>query len=101
MVAVGNHELLDLLMPYLERFSMPGNCLVLLDAYVNVILMPGQLKAKESGASYGNLYYSFEYGNVHFIMLDSESFEYFHLSPQYIWYTHASSVSINKDFAFV
>jgi len=24
MVAVGNHELIDLLVPFLERFSMPG-----------------------------------------------------------------------------
>lgn len=24
MVAVGNHELIDLLLPFLNRFSMPG-----------------------------------------------------------------------------
>jgi hypothetical protein len=64
MVSVGNHELLDLLEPFLKRFAMP---------------------AKESGASYGNLYYSFDLGPVHFIILDSESFQYFHMSPQYKW----------------
>jgi hypothetical protein len=64
MVAVGNHELIDLLVPFLERFSMP---------------------AQQSGATWGNLYYSWNYGNVHFIALDSESFEYFEWSPQHVW----------------
>jgi 3',5'-cyclic AMP phosphodiesterase CpdA len=64
MVAVGNHELIDLLLPFLNRFSMP---------------------AKQSGGSFGNLYYSWDYGNIHFIALDSESFEYFQMSPQHIW----------------
>jgi 3',5'-cyclic AMP phosphodiesterase CpdA len=64
MVAVGNHELIDLLVPFLERFSMP---------------------AAQSGGTWGNLYYSWDYGNIHFIALDSESFEYFELSPQHIW----------------
>jgi hypothetical protein len=44
-----------------------------------------QPTAKQSGGSFGNLYYSWDYGNIHFIALDSESFEYFQMSPQHIW----------------
>jgi len=65
MVAVGNHELLDLFISYQYRFSMP---------------------AKQSGATEGNLYYSFNYKLVHFIALNSEAAEYWnHLDAQYTW----------------
>lgn len=36
-------------------------------------------------APFGNLYYSFNYGPVHVIALDSESIEYLHFAEQYIW----------------
>jgi hypothetical protein len=41
--------------------------------------------AQQSGGTWGNLYYSWDYGNIHFIALDSESFEYFEMSPQHVW----------------
>lgn len=85
MVAVGNHELIDLLVPYLERFSMPGMPSSWLVDVMNGSVSNGQISAKQSGGTWGNLYYSWDYGNIHFIALDSESFEYFEMSPQYIW----------------
>jgi len=64
MTAVGNHEMIDLI-SYQYRFSMP---------------------AKQSGATEGNLYYSFNYKLVHFIALSSEATEYCtSRDAQYAW----------------
>lgn len=52
MVSPGNHEMHYLGTPYLYRFAMP---------------------AAQSGGESGNMYYSFNYGNVHVIALDSEA----------------------------
>jgi len=64
MVGVGNHELLELFVPYEYRFRMPAN---------------------ESNSPGENRYYSFNYGKVHLIALSSEEAEYWHFSYQYDW----------------
>jgi predicted MPP superfamily phosphohydrolase len=65
MVAVGNHEILDdLFVAYQYRFTMPST---------------------EANAPEGNLFYSFNYGNVHVIPLSSEFPEYWHIDEQYQW----------------
>jgi len=73
MVSVGNHEILDdLFVAYNYRFTMP---------------------ASQSNAPEENLFYSFNYGNAHFIALSSEELVYWHLTPQYHW--------LKKDLANV
>lgn len=73
MVAVGNHEILDdMFVAYQYRFEMPAN----------------------GGA--GNLYYSFDYGPVHFLMLSSESLDYWHISSQYEW-LEADLASVDRS----
>jgi Calcineurin-like phosphoesterase len=67
MVAPGNHEIFDAFVPYLYRFKMPS---------------------KESGAKFGNMYYSWNIGPVHLIALNSESLEFWHTADpmeQYEW----------------
>jgi len=61
MVAPGNHELFDLFITYQSRFRMPPN------------------------GDKGNLYYSFNYGLIHHITLDSETASFNHLLTQYQW----------------
>jgi phosphodiesterase/alkaline phosphatase D-like protein len=61
MVAAGNHEIFDLFVTYQNRFRMPPN------------------------GDKGNLFYSFNYGLVHHITLDSETISYSHLLLQYKW----------------
>jgi len=67
MVAVGNHEIIDAFIAYDYRFTMP---------------------AKQSGATFGNLYYSFNYRGVHVVALSSEMPEYWHWGLQYTWLQH-------------
>eukprot|EP01130_Rhizamoeba_saxonica_P013415 TRINITY_DN5729_c0_g1_i1.p1 TRINITY_DN5729_c0_g1~~TRINITY_DN5729_c0_g1_i1.p1 ORF type:complete len:256 (-),score=49.16 TRINITY_DN5729_c0_g1_i1:30-797(-) len=64
MVCPGNHETLGLFIPFLKRFTMPYN---------------------ESHAIEGNMFYSFDFANIHFISLSSENFEFWHFLPQYQW----------------
>jgi len=64
MVATGNHEIFWAFVPYLWRFYMPY---------------------EQSGGSQGNLYYSFNYGNVHLMALSSEELEFWHFDEQYEW----------------
>jgi hypothetical protein len=58
MVAPGNHEAIELFISYDYRYNMPHN-------------------------GYGNLYYSFNYQNVHVLVLNSESLNEFHWSAMY------------------
>jgi len=51
------------------------------------------MPASESGASDGNFYYSFNFGPVHFIALNSERGDFSHSLPQYTW--------LEKDLASV
>ena len=65
---IGNHEVhTNSGAPYLAAFSEPTN--------------------GESGgvASGSKLYYSFDYGNIHFIILDSQISSRAKNSPQYLW----------------
>jgi len=62
MTAVGNHEHYFNWTSYSNRFEMPAN---------------------ESGGFY-NFYFSFDYGNVHFTCISSET-NYTAGSPQYAW----------------
>jgi len=64
MVAVGNHEDYNLWDAFIYRFKMP---------------------AHESGASDGNFYYSYNFGGIHFIILNSERGDFSHSLPQYQW----------------
>jgi len=64
MVSVGNHETISLWIAFLYRFNMP---------------------AAESGATEGNLYYSFDYGPIHVISLSSEMELFWHWMDQYKW----------------
>lgn len=64
MVSVGNHETFSLWIAFLYRFNMP---------------------ASESGATEGNLYYSFDYGPIHVIALSSEMPFFWHWLDQYQW----------------
>jgi hypothetical protein len=64
MVAVGNHENYDNWDAFAYRFTMP---------------------AQESKANDGNFYYSYNYGPVHFIILNSERGDFDHSLPQYQW----------------
>jgi hypothetical protein len=53
-----------------------------------VLLLPSYLChpfSRASGASEGNLFYSFEYGPVHFITLSSEAVFFWHSLNQYQW----------------
>eukprot|EP01126_Amoeba_proteus_P044311 TRINITY_DN4919_c0_g2_i1.p1 TRINITY_DN4919_c0_g2~~TRINITY_DN4919_c0_g2_i1.p1 ORF type:complete len:400 (+),score=68.84 TRINITY_DN4919_c0_g2_i1:74-1273(+) len=72
MVAVGNHVTLSLWEACDYRFDMPS---------------------EETGSSEGNLYYSFDYGPVHFIALNSEAVVFWHWLKQYSW--------LEKDLASV
>jgi predicted MPP superfamily phosphohydrolase len=58
MVATGNHEYFSLFVAFNARFNMPTN-------------------------GYENLYYSFNYRNVHVLILNSESLNEFHWSEMY------------------
>lgn len=42
------------------------------------------MPAEESGAHEGNFFYSYNYGGIHVISLNSESYHW-HLLPQYSW----------------
>jgi len=64
MASVGNHETFSLWIAFLYRFNMPAN---------------------ESGATEGNLYYSFDYGPIHVIALSSEMPFFWHWLDQYQW----------------
>lgn len=64
MVTVGNHESASLWLAFLKRFDMP---------------------AVESGGNEGNLFYSFNYGPIHFIALSSEAVLFWHSLAQYNW----------------
>eukprot|EP01090_Pellita_catalonica_P021262 TRINITY_DN7911_c0_g1_i3.p1 TRINITY_DN7911_c0_g1~~TRINITY_DN7911_c0_g1_i3.p1 ORF type:complete len:345 (-),score=26.78 TRINITY_DN7911_c0_g1_i3:13-1047(-) len=64
MFAVGNHEIFGLFVPYLNRFNMPW---------------------KQSGSTWGDLYYSWDVANTHWIALDSESLIYWPITEQYQW----------------
>jgi len=75
MVTLGNHEVgvipvLNLTVGYVYRFMLPGSNSLSLD--------------------YENLYYSWNYGNIHFIALDTESIlDIAYISPkQATWITH-------------
>lgn len=80
MVSPGNHEMHYLGTPYLYRFAMPGTTSVLVAypmakrarSYPHCIRLRA-LPAAQSGGESGNMYYSFNYGNVHVIALDSEA----------------------------
>jgi len=72
MASVGNHETLSLWLAFLKRFDYP---------------------ATESGGVEGNLFYSFDYGPIHFIALSSEYVEFWHFLAQYQW--------LEKDLASV
>jgi len=61
MVTVGNHEEFFNFTSYINRFTMPGD--------------------SQKGGN-GNFLYSFDYGNVHLLSMDTES-EYSPGSPQY------------------
>jgi len=63
MVAPGNHEQLDWdFIPYCARFTMPSY---------------------NKGA--GDLYYSYDYLNVHVTVLNAEDLTYYHWEDQYTW----------------
>jgi len=66
MVGPGNHEIFWLFKPYLARFDMPQE-----------------------------LWYSFNYRNVHFISLNSEELEFWHFLDQYTW-LEADLASVNR-----
>jgi len=70
MMAPGNHEAISLFIPYNYRFTMPQN-------------------------GYDNLYYSFNYRNVHVIILNSESINEFHWSTMYEW-TKSDLRAVNR-----
>eukprot|EP01098_Paradermamoeba_levis_P003194 TRINITY_DN1485_c0_g1_i2.p1 TRINITY_DN1485_c0_g1~~TRINITY_DN1485_c0_g1_i2.p1 ORF type:complete len:469 (-),score=136.77 TRINITY_DN1485_c0_g1_i2:132-1505(-) len=61
MFAVGNHELFDLYKSFQERFELPNN------------------------GPKGNLFYSFDYQNVHLIALNSETLNMFSFGTQFKW----------------
>lgn len=69
---LGNHEQYDGWDAFRFRFEMP---------------------AYESGAYDGNFYYSFNYGPVHFIILNSENASFDHSLPEYQW--------LQKDLASI
>jgi len=60
MFSPGNHEAISLFIPYNYRFTMPQN-------------------------GDDNLYHSFNYRNVHVLVLNSESLNEFHWSKMYQW----------------
>jgi len=63
MLAPGNHEQLDWdFIPYCARFTMPSY-----------------------NQGEGDLYYSYDYLNIHVIVLNAEDLEYFHYQAQYTW----------------
>jgi len=64
MVSVGNHETFSLWIAFQYRFNMP---------------------AIEAGADEGNLFYSFDYGPIHVIALNSETPFFWHWLDQYNW----------------
>jgi len=64
MVTVGNHEVFANWEPFTYRFNMP---------------------AAESSGTDGNFFYSFNFGLVHFIGLNSERGDFSHTLPQYKW----------------
>lgn len=61
---IGNHELFSLYIAFQYRFDMP---------------------AAESSSDEGNLFYSFNYGPIHVIALDSLSLFFWHSLDQYKW----------------
>jgi len=75
MASVGNHETLSLWLAFLMRFDMP---------------------AGESGGSEGNLFYSFDFGPIHFIALNSENVEFWHFLAQYKW-LEQDLAKVNRD----
>lgn len=71
MVSPGNHEAIELFISYESRFNMPDN-------------------------GYGNLYYSFNYQNVHVLVLNSESLNEFHWSAMY-QFAARDLASVNRE----
>lgn len=71
MMAPGNHEAITLFIPYIYRFLAPDN-------------------------GYDNLYYSFNYRNVHVLVLNSESLNEFHWSPMY-QFAKSDLESVNRQ----
>jgi hypothetical protein len=64
MFSVGNHEVYDGFIAFEKRFTMPSTA---------------------TDPSGGNFYYSYNYGPVHIIVLDSESTSFKHHHAQYQW----------------
>jgi hypothetical protein len=82
MVTLGNHEIgviaaLNLSVGYVHRFTLPGPFSISLD--------------------YENLYYSWNYGNIHFLSIDTESIlDIAYLSPKQLAWIEQDLASVDR-----